>query len=136
VCSVSQLSGSVPTPDSHSSRRSALPERGTPAALVEAAARVPRHHRAGFIGWTLYHQPSGSEEIWIIAQGTDLERLGVCYYESPEPWLPGTYALYAKRFNPQNLVPMRFDHRTWTLREERSRLGCGMLVDSLPALRL
>lgn len=35
MCSVNQLSGSVPTPDSHSSRRSALPERGTPAALVE-----------------------------------------------------------------------------------------------------
>jgi len=35
VRSVNLLSGSVPTPDSHYSRRSASPERGTPAALVE-----------------------------------------------------------------------------------------------------
>ena len=38
MCSVSSLSGSVPTPDAHSSRRSASPERGTPAALVEAVS--------------------------------------------------------------------------------------------------
>ena len=43
MCSVSQLSGSVPAPDSHSSRRSALPERGTPAVLVDHETQVTRN---------------------------------------------------------------------------------------------
>lgn len=104
--------------------------------LLEAVSYIPKEHKAGFIGWTLYKQALNDDTIIILLQGNDLIKRGVCFFEGPGLWSPGRYALYVQRFDDQNLVPIRSSHRKWTLLESQRRLACGGLRDPLPPLRL
>lgn len=103
---------------------------------LEAAARIPSSHRAGFIGWALYFQEHNSDTIIIIARGNDLDRRGFCHFVGEGLWRRGLYSLHATRFHPTNLVPLRSSHRKWVLHEPAQRIGCGTITDPLPALYL
>lgn len=84
---------------------------------------VPSYHKAGWLGWSLYHD----SELLVV--GNDLEKAGSIIYSGGSSWSPGSYTLLVSLFEPDTFSLQRSRTRSWILDVQQEYVGIGNAND-------
>jgi hypothetical protein len=84
---------------------------------------VPSYHKAGWLGWSLYH----NSELLVV--GNDLAVSGSILYTGGESWSPGEYTLLVSLFEPDTFSLQRSRTKRWILDVQQGYVGIGNAQD-------
>jgi hypothetical protein len=84
---------------------------------------VPSYHKAGWLGWSLYHD----SELLVV--GNDLEKAGSILYSGGESWSLGSYTLLVSLFEPDTFSLQKTKTKNWVLKVPQEYVGIGNAND-------
>lgn len=105
-------------------------------SVLSAHCSFPGSHEPGLIRWSLFYLDEVEGNYLRVIDGNDAQTAGLCTYEHPGLWKPGTYELRAERYSSQSSILLSSDTQMWTLESSSNRLSCGGYSDPLPLLLL
>lgn len=84
---------------------------------------VPSYHKAGWLGWSLYHD----SELLVV--GNDLEKAGSIIYSGGESWSSGGYTLLVSLFEAYSFSLQKTKIKNWVLNAPQEYVGIGNAND-------